>query len=115
MFTQIRKFIRLYKTTSNNANAQKMAGYKVQVNWIGEPFMYFRIPNEFMESDLTMNSFVQKRLMDTYVIFDQLNIDSLVYPVIYIDKKNANCMIHMQFNKRTIKASLILILCKFIT
>ncbi len=105
---QVFKEMRIvYKKSKNLDILQKYKQENIDINWIGEPYFSFEIPSEFLESDVTLNSFVYKRLQDTYHVFQNADIAQYVYPVTYIDRKNNICLIHMIINKKPLKRFLV--------
>lgn len=96
---QLRNVFTVYRTTKKLEDSQNFRLYDIKVNWIGEPYFILDVPSEFWESDLTLNSYVFKQIKDREVAFRTNNIDLLLYPVVYVDRKEKKVLIEMVTKK----------------
>lgn len=85
--------LKVYNTTDKLPMSQKLEEYKLKTDWIGRPYYQFEIPNEFFESEQTLNSYVWSKINEIYFIFTQGGIDSILYPITYIDYKGMSCLV----------------------
>ena len=109
-FKAVKELRIIYKQSKDPEVIAKYNEYGIDVNWIGEPYYSFSVPEEFFESSQTLNSYVYKKIEDTYHVFEKVGSDQYLYNVTYVDYKNKICLIHLIVNKKPIKWGIIQIL-----
>lgn len=71
----------LYKLTAKEEVIEQLASYGFKVSWFGIPYKLIVIPNEFLETDATVNNYMfgQLREIDQTIAMP-LNIREIVHP-----------------------------------
>ncbi len=102
MWKEIRHIKKVYKVTKQVDEILRQEN-KIEVNWIGEPYFIIKVPGEFWESDQTLNSYVWKSINDKNIVFQKLEIDDILYPIISVDRKNKVVLVELVTKKQRLK------------
>ena len=104
LFNALKDFFKIYYSTKNKEYVEDLKSNKFLTDWIGRPYFDFEIPSEFFESELTLNSFVWKKISDYYFIFTKRRYDLILLPITYIDYKNMRCLVLFSTDLKPIRS-----------
>jgi hypothetical protein len=75
VFLEIYDKIRFYKFVNNENILKKLNEKNLSIDYFGNIFEVFEVPEEFREMELTFNSYCSNRVKEHYELFKKLGIE----------------------------------------
>jgi hypothetical protein len=88
IFKELRQWYTLYKITTKEKVIIDLYSHKLNVDWVGRIYTTVNVPEEYLQHQQTIQSYVLSKLRDYDLVLTKLNLNDLVYPEIFSVKDN---------------------------